>query len=710
MSEQDHNPAATPSEQEQPTTFLQGSQEQPMVPQGRIDAGDIRADNVVSGVQLNIEHQEIYQVVPPPAAIGQTPPFMAADLPVEVVARPQEFEKLKQSLLVKEWDRSTSRVVALYGAGGYGKTTLALALCHDPDIQATFHDGILWVTLGEKSVNVVAKMEELVKLLRGEQLGLISVEAARTKLKDALAGRSCLLVIDDVWRSADLTPFLQGGPQCARLVTTRDDRVIPMHAVRIQVDAMNQNEAVQLLKTGLVSSTQALEPTFQRLAAQLGEWPLLLTLANGVLRRREQRGEPLQSALDHLQRDLKRRGVVAFDARNADARSEAVEKTIEVSLEQLTTDEAARYGELAIFPEDTSVPLSAVWCLWQTTGGWDDWKTENLCELLASLSLLHYDPKVGSIRLHDVVRNYLQVKIRPHLSALQRQFLDSYSLRRWSDLSLEEPYLWYHLAEHLIAAEQREILFATMKELGYLGKKTLVYGVSATEQDLALAVDHLPNEKTLVLLRRHIVRNAHLLGQGQTLGEVEAVLLNYCSNIEDGGILQQEWEREITSPYLTAWHPFPNPSSDALVRTLWGHILPVNGCVISADGRLIVSASDDRTLKVWETQTGEEHLTLRGHEKGVRDCAISADGRLIVSASDDTTLKVWDAQTGEELRTLSGHRAEQVLGCAISADGRLIISASDDKTLKIWETQTGEERHTLSGHHADTNLHSKMPF
>jgi hypothetical protein len=264
------------------------------------------------------------------------------------------------------------------------------------------------------------------------------------------------------------------------------------------------------------------------------------------------------------------------------------------------------------------------------------------------------------------------VKIGPHLSALHRQFLDSYGLRRWSDLSPKEPYLWYHLAEHLIAAEQREMLFATMKELGYLGRKALICGVSALEQDLALAVDYLPNEKSLVLLRRHIVRNAHLLRQAQTLGEVEAVLLNDCSNIEDGGVLHEEWEREITGPYLTAWHPFPDPSSAALVRTLWGHTAEVNGCAISADGRYIVSASHDQTLKVWNAETGRERFTLLGHTKRVRGCVISADGRLIVSASSDKTLKVWDSHQGGSITTL--YTDDRFTSCVWHPDGIHLVA------------------------------------
>ena len=74
---------------------------------------------------------------------------------------------------------------------------------------------------------------------------------------------------------------------------------------------------------------------------------------------------------------------------------------------------------------------------------------------------------------------------------------------------------------------------------------------------------------------------------------------------------------------------------------------------------------------------------------------ISLDGSFIVSASWDKTLKVWDAETGQERATLTGHTAE-VPAWAVSPDGSFIVSASRDKTLRIWDAHTGQERATLS--------------
>src|SRR5262249_25639039 len=154
------------------------------------------------------------------------------------------------SLLDEKREEPIAITAALRGAGGYGKTTLACAICHDERIQEAFDDGILWITLGETPSNLVDKVIDLIETLSGERPGFTSIDAATARLSEFLADRDILLVLDDVWNSAHLKPFLQGGKRCARLITTRDERVVPSSvppAQRIQVDAMQQDEAIQLL-------------------------------------------------------------------------------------------------------------------------------------------------------------------------------------------------------------------------------------------------------------------------------------------------------------------------------------------------------------------------------------------------------------------------------------------------------------------------------
>jgi hypothetical protein len=248
-----------------------------------------------------------------------------------------------------------------------------------------------------------------------------------------------------VWHAEDLIPFLQGGPRCAHLITTRNDQVLSVQVRCVPVDAMSEKEALELLQAGLGINQQSVEceQSFKTLASQLGEWPLLLRLANNILCERVLHlRESVPAALDFLRRLFDKYSVVAFDVKNAQERWQAVERTMQVSLEQLTTQERVRYEELAIFPEDIDIPLIIVQRLWRVTGNWDELDTDALCQRLASLSLLFScDLTRRCIRLHNVVCKYLQVKVGTRLPDLQRQFLDAYGLSNWADLLLDEPYL-----------------------------------------------------------------------------------------------------------------------------------------------------------------------------------------------------------------------------------------------------------------------------
>jgi TIR domain-containing protein/WD40 domain-containing protein len=112
--------------------------------------------------------------------------------------------------------------------------------------------------------------------------------------------------------------------------------------------------------------------------------------------------------------------------------------------------------------------------------------------------------------------------------------------------------------------------------------------------------------------------------------------------------------------------------------TLEGHTRGVTGCAVTPDGRRVVSASVDGTLKVWDLASGRAEATLEGHARGVTGCAVTPDGRWVVSASWDQTLKVWDLHAGACLLT---HRANAGY-VAIAATATAIIAG--DAAGAVW--------------------------
>ncbi len=131
--------------------------------------------------------------------------------------------------------------------------------------------------------------------------------------------------------------------------------------------------------------------------------------------------------------------------------------------------------------------------------------------------------------------------------------------------------------------------------------------------------------------------------------------------------------------------------------TLQGHTSRVTFASFSPDGRRIVTASWDKTAKVWDAVTGAELLTLKGHSGYLHSASFSPDGARIVTASEDKTAKVWDAETGAELLTLKGHTG-MLTSASFSPDGGRIVTASYDKTAKVWDAKNGSELRTLTAH------------
>ncbi len=190
------------------------------------------------------------------------------------------------------------------------------------------------------------------------------------------------------------------------------------------------------------------------------------------------------------------------------------------------------------------------------------------------------------------------------------------------------------------------------------------------------------------------------------------------------------------------------PCSETPWRECVGHEALVSAVCLSADGRLVLSASDDHTLRLWEGSTAELVRTLEGHTSCVSAAGLSGDGTIAVSGGEDATLRLWDVTTGRCLKTveapgkvlslaLSADGGRAVLACsglndfvggvdatlvqawdmegarhlrsleghtnatksvAISADGCYALSGSDDKTLRLWDLESGSCRRIMEGH------------
>lgn len=138
-----------------------------------------------------------------------------------------------------------------------------------------------------------------------------------------------------------------------------------------------------------------------------------------------------------------------------------------------------------------------------------------------------------------------------------------------------------------------------------------------------------------------------------------------------------------------------------LFKILRAHILPLTNCAFNKSGDRFITGSYDRTCKVWNTNTGEELLTLEGHKNVVYAIAFNNPfGDKIITGSFDKTCKIWNSQTGELIHTLRGH-ATEIVCLSFNPQGDIVATGSMDNTAKLWDVDTGTELCTLLGHTAE---------
>ena len=145
----------------------------------------------------------------------------------------------------------------------------------------------------------------------------------------------------------------------------------------------------------------------------------------------------------------------------------------------------------------------------------------------------------------------------------------------------------------------------------------------------------------------------------------------------------------VTGSYrkIKVWHisrPKRMTILPQLLQSFTGHSHIIPSLVISADSKILISGSQDKTIKIWELETGELIRTLKGHRDGVYALALSPDGQILASGSADKTIKLWHLETGELLGTFTGH-GNTVTAVAFTASGEILVSGSLDKTIKIWQ-------------------------
>eukprot|EP00873_Tetraselmis_striata_P034175 jgi/Tetstr1/454439/TSEL_041339.t1 len=192
-------------------------------------------------------------------------------------------------------------------------------------------------------------------------------------------------------------------------------------------------------------------------------------------------------------------------------------------------------------------------------------------------------------------------------------------------------------------------------------------------------------------------------GRGH-IGAVSAVAFGSCGAGATGRVLVSGGADKLVkvwdiSPFVGAALPAAQVALASLRATaaVAAHDKDINAVALSPDDNLLVTASADRTARLWRMPNLLPLLTLKGHKRGVWAAAFSPVDKVVATASGDRTIKLWTISDGSCLKTFEGHTAS-VLRCCFLNAGTQLMSSGADGLLKLWSVRSTECVNTFDEH------------
>ena len=581
--------------------------------------------------------------------------------------------------------------VGAVGMGGVGKTQLAVEFAHR--FSYGFH-AVFWV----QAVNSDTWHNEFVSIARDRLKGAIKDFDKFQNDKQILLALqkyfkehpNTLVVMDNITEPKqlnkqlstdseiiELTPLTLG---CDLLFTTRRHFNLPGVASQ-EINILSPEAAYALLSTYKAPETSEDKNHALAICRAVGFLPLALILVGAYLKKYS---SEISFAIYHD--ELVKKGLESIDksAEISEMSEEdlatrhmaALKATLDDQWKMLKDEDARQLFRLAgQYPEATILPKAHLGLLSGIAPG-DSKLDQPLAKAfhhLHDLCLMErVDSDASAIRLHPLIHDFAN-QLVPVTE--QADFMAEATRR------LKDALFNYTRLETEI--ERRGVHYI----IGDLA--TAIYWLASDKKSL----------KELNILHSALKRSMYVLerDKSQLAGQLYGHLLirgEQCMAIQS--LLDSVWDCRKDRPWLRPLTQSLSSPGGPLLQTLEGHQEDVKSVVFSPDGKLAISGSRDKTIKVWDLQTGTEVSTLEGHSSCVKAVTISPDGNLVLSTSYDSTVKVWDLRIGKELKTFTGLTGGE--GCiAISPDGELAISAYEE-VVKVWRLKTGEELSPFTGH------------
>ena len=567
---------------------------------------------------------------------------------------------------LKDWiNQNDSRLIALLGMGGIGKTTLAAKVAREMEEE---FDYLIWRSL-RNAPPLETLLNDLILFLSNQQDTVCSV----TRLIHWLRHSRCLVILDNfetILKEGERAGHFREGyenyseliqvvgqasHQSCLVITSREKpaEISTFEGINLAVRSIqiagSPEAALALLKArDLVGSQEQKE----QLGERYGYSPLALQIVGGSIR-------------DVFSGDISlflEEDTLLFNG---------AKKLLDLQFARLIPLEKTVMYWLAINREWTSITELMA----------DIYPKCSKRELLEALESLCWrsliERRGNTYTQQPVVMEYVTVCL---IEAVSDELFNPSSFDEDSENdSSEQPYLsTYALVKTTVKDFVRESQCRLIVQ-------PILENLQDQLQVPTTAADHI--RELLTNIRKSEVHR---------LGYVGGNLLNLCcqGHLDITGFdfsnlaIRQAYLQGATLHHLNL---IQADFIQSVFTQAFGSALSI---VFSPDGMLLAMGDNNYNIQLWHASDGRPLMTLEGHKGWIWSIAFSPDGKTLVSGSVDYTVRLWDVFSGQCLRTLQGH-GSVVWAVAFGPDGQTVASGSEDQTAKLWDVKTGECLQTL---------------
>ena len=376
-------------------------------------------------------------------------PSLPRHLPEPYIVRSEPLQKIVScicSVTPKPHEYCTA--LTLTGAGGFGKTTLALALCHHLEIVNKFTNGFLFIPLGPKATDSVTILNEQYCIMTRQNLQHGPYNDVESKIKNLTkVYKDILVIIDDVWDADDAIPIVKAFVNCTIILTTRLPGIRIRTEKVIDIGPMTLKEAVDVMIKGVIGCSGILEGDvilLNKLAESAFKWPLLLSLLRGQINHYVSHVNlSCHEAIEKVCSRLTEHGLTAFDQNDIEQtnrnRQTSIQACIQLSLKFLKESSLNQFKSMILYTGIGGCSLrSILHCLWTISEEEAKQTVEELvdygliCTYKNMIPPYFYNAEIY-VEVHDVISHYCisslnskeVVDLSPFLSPLCKEKLVS---------------------------------------------------------------------------------------------------------------------------------------------------------------------------------------------------------------------------------------------------------------------------------------------